>query len=148
MIHDHMKIWLLYPGFSLEQFGQLPEWLDDTDERRAAEQLGERWQPIEGAWQGVLLPRTTLDSDSKNTTTLTYPAIRIGGEDHRVLGVIHLRHDIVVLCEGDLVGIVKSEPSWGANSLWNGVWNVGRVALTQGVGCDAEAFDALPATGG
>ena len=70
-----------------------------------------------------------------------YPALRLGGEDHRVLGAIHLRHDLVVLCEGDLVGIVRSEPSLGASSLWNGVWDVGRIVFAKGTGCDAKAFD-------
>jgi hypothetical protein len=138
MIQDHMKIWLLYPGFTLEQFGELPEWLDETDERPAAEQLGERWRPIEGLWQRVLLPRRTRDADGKETK-LMYPALRIGGEDHRLLGVIHLRHDLLALFENSLVAIVKSEPSSGASPFMNGVFDVGRVELR---GVEAPAAEA------
>ena len=49
-IRDPMRIWLLRPGFTLAQFGGLPAWLDETDERPGAEQLGARWRPVEGVW--------------------------------------------------------------------------------------------------
>jgi hypothetical protein len=93
MIRDHMEIWLLRPGFTLEQFGKLPEWLDETDERPGAEQLGERWQPIEGLWR---LEGSALHGD---------------GQAHELLGAIHLRCELMMLFEDNLVAFVQSDRS-------------------------------------
>lgn len=73
MIRDHMKIWLLHPDFKLASFGKLPEWLDETDERPAVEQLGARWQPLEApremvsvtVWVKVEKPERDKDGKAK-----------------------------------------------------------------------------------
>ena len=93
MIRHHMRIWLLRPGFTLEQFGELPSWLDETDERPGAKQLGEHWQPIEGAWR---IEGSALHGD---------------GHAHELLGAIHLRRELMMLLEDDLVEFVQSDRS-------------------------------------
>ena len=94
MIRDHMRIWLLRPGFELRPFGKLLSWLDETDERSAAEQLGERWRPIVKAFR---LEGSALYGD---------------GQAHELLGAIHLPRELVMLFENDLVAIVQSDRSF------------------------------------
>jgi hypothetical protein len=92
MIHDHINIWLLRPGVG--GFGELPSWLDDTDARSAAEQLGERWRPIDGAWR--LEGSGLWDSDYC----------------HELLGAVRLPNQLVMLFENNLVAIVESDRSF------------------------------------
>jgi hypothetical protein len=99
MVKDHMRVWLLRPRFTLEQFGKLPAYLDETDARPAAEQLVERWQPIEGAFR---LEGSALCGD---------------GQAHELLGAIHLRYELVMLFENDLVAIVQSDRSFEVNRI-------------------------------
>jgi len=87
-----MRIWLLRPGFTIQQFGKLPAWLDETDERSAAEQLGALWRPIVG--QVFRLDGSALYSD---------------GHAYEVLGAIHLRNELVMLCENEMVVVVQSD---------------------------------------
>jgi len=94
MIRDHMRIWLLRPGFTLGHFGNLPSYLDETDERSAAEQFGPRWRPIEHAFR---LEGSALCGD---------------GHAYELLGAIHLRYEFVMLFENDLIAIVQSDRSF------------------------------------
>jgi hypothetical protein len=93
MIRDHTRIWLLRPGFTLEQFGELPSYLDETDERPAVEQFGKRWCPIDELFW--------LDGS----------ALHSNGGVHEVLGAIHLRHELVMVFEDELVAVVQSDRS-------------------------------------
>jgi hypothetical protein len=94
MIKDHTRIWLLRPGFTLEQFGKLPSWLDETDERPAAEQFGERWLPIEGSggWK--------------------VRGLHGDGQVYEPPGAIHFPRELVMLFDDDLVAIVQSDRSF------------------------------------
>jgi hypothetical protein len=94
MIRDHMRIWLLRPGSTLEQFGELPSWLDETDVRDAVNQLGERWRPIDE--EGFNMERSALH----------------GNGAHEVLGAIHLRHELVMVFEDEPVAVVQSDKSF------------------------------------
>ena len=85
MIRDHMRIWLLRPGFTLEQFGKLPI-LARRDRRTSRSRaIGERWLPIEGSggWK--------------------VPGLHGDGQVYEPLGAIHLPHELVMLFEDDLV---------------------------------------------
>ena len=118
MIRDHMKIWLLHPDFKLASFGKLPEWLDETDERPAVEQLGARWQPLEApremvsvtVWVKVEKPERDKDGKAKPAfpTILTYPALRLDERNHLLFGAIRLRHELVMLYEDGIVNIPQS----------------------------------------
>jgi hypothetical protein len=99
MIKDRMRVWLLRPGFTLTQFGKLPRWLDETDARPAAEQLGARWRPVEAAFR---LEGSALCGD---------------GISHELLGAIHLPRELVMLFEGDLVAIVQSDRSFSVSRI-------------------------------
>jgi hypothetical protein len=100
MIHDHMNIWLLRPGVG--GFGDLPTLLDDTDKRGGAEQLGERWEPIEGNWRFM---RYGWDSNSK---------LWNGNQSFELLGAIWLRaaNELAMIFEDGLVAIVQSDQSF------------------------------------
>lgn len=117
MIRNHMRIWLLHPDFTVRQFGELPAWLDETDERGAVEQLGARWQPLEVPREMVSVTVTVPvkpehDKDGKEKpafpTILTYPALRIDERNHLLFGAIHLRHELVMLYEDGIVNIPRS----------------------------------------
>jgi hypothetical protein len=89
-----MNIWLLRPGVELQDFGELPKYLDETDERPAVTQLGACWQPIGGLFR---LEGSKLCG--------------IGGSPHELLGAIHLLRELVMLFEGDLIAVVQSDRS-------------------------------------
>jgi hypothetical protein len=111
-LHDRTRFWLLRPGFTLARFGQLPSWLDETDERPATEQLGERWQPLDGQWR---FHRYGQACNSK---------IWNGSQGFELLGSIHLRRELLMLFEGSVVAIVKSIPAYSRPAL-----EVGRVDI-------------------
>ena len=116
MIRDHMRIWLLRPGFTIQQFGKLPGWLDETDERSAAEQLGARWRPIEQAFR---LEGSALYGD---------------GHAYEVLGAIHLRNELVMLCENEMVVVVQSNAAGAATE--DRSFEVSRIELR----CEAQRW--------
>jgi hypothetical protein len=91
MIHDHMNIWLLRPGV-----GGFPTLLDDTDKRGGAEQIGERWEPLEDAWR------------------LEGAALHGAGRAFELLGAIWLRaaNELVMGFEDGFVAIVQSDRSF------------------------------------
>ena len=93
MIRDHMKIWLLRPGFTLEQFGKLPEWLDATDERPGAEQLGARCSQSRdcGGWKAR---RCTATARRTNCSARSI-----------------CRCELMMLFEDNLVAFVQSDRS-------------------------------------
>jgi hypothetical protein len=111
MIQDHTRVWLLRPGFTLEQFGQLPDWLDETSDRPGAEQLGMRWQPVEGSWG--FRRYNGADSDAK---------LWNGERGFELLGAVHLRNELLMVFEDDVVAIVASSPAYDQPAM-----QVGRV---------------------
>ena len=106
MIHDHMNIWLLRPGVG--GFGDLPTLLDDTDKRGGAEQLGERWEPIEENWG---FRRYGQDSNSK---------LWNGNQSFELLGAIWLRaaNELVMVFEYGFVAIVQSDRSFEVSRIY------------------------------
>ena len=103
MIHDHMRVWLLRPGVG--DFGDLPSLLDETDPRPGAEQLGQRWQPIEGMFR---LEGSALHGD---------------GQVHELLGAIRLRNELLMLFEDQFAAIVQSDRSITASALDRSITN-------------------------
>jgi hypothetical protein len=73
---------------------RLPELLDDTDQRPAAVQLGDHWQPIKTTWR--------LEGSGLSNATY-YGA----GAVHALLGAIRLPNELVMLFENQLVAIVQ-----------------------------------------
>ena len=86
MIHNHINVWLLRPG--VRSFGVLPTLLDDTDTRPGAEQLGEKWKPIDRLWR------------------LEGSALRDGSNAFELLGAIRLPRELVMIFEGGFVVIM------------------------------------------
>jgi hypothetical protein len=90
MIRNRNNVWLLRPGVA--GLGTLPEQLDDTETRSAAEQFADHWQPIDERWQ---LENSTL---------------RGGDGAHELLGAIRLvaANELVMIFEGGFVAVMPN----------------------------------------
>lgn len=92
-----MKVQLLHPRATLEMFGQIPRWLNETNPAPAAKQLDQNypfggWQPFAGA---------KLNKD----LSFSYP----GDPPQPALGIIYFREERVVFYPYSWVGIIQSD---------------------------------------
>ena len=96
---------LLHPNMTPEALGYLPGWLDDNDERGAAEQLDGHYAPYGGFAQFPMDGFTVLDG-----LALKSP----GDPVLRPLAVCRLRDEVVCFYPAEIVAVFQPDGSYVA----------------------------------